>query len=59
LEKSAVVEDSVLGADVVAAAGAAVITSIVDDGCRIGRRAVVGASTTIEPGARLEPGSRA
>jgi len=34
----------VLGAEVVVAAGARVRTSIVDDGCRIGRGAVVGAA---------------
>lgn len=44
VEKGAVVQDSVLGADVVVAAGARVHTSIVDDGCRIGRGAVVGAT---------------
>lgn len=46
VEKGAVVEDSVLGADVVVAAGARVGTSIVDDGCRIGRAAVVGAAVS-------------
>lgn len=44
VEKGAVVEDCVIGADVVVSAGAQVRTSIVDDGCRIGRRAVVGAT---------------
>lgn len=42
VEKGAVVEDCVIGAGVVVAAGAAVRMSIVDDGCRIGRRSVVG-----------------
>lgn len=44
VEKGAVIEDCVIGADVVVSAGAEVRTSIVDDGCRIGRRAVVGAA---------------
>ena len=82
VEKGAVVEDCVLGADVLVAAGARVSTSIVDDGCRLrrgatvgvsaasrrardgdivmlGRDCEVGASAVIEPGARLDPGSRA
>lgn len=45
IEKGAVVEDCVIGADVVVGAGAQVSTSIVDDGCHIGRRAVVGAAS--------------
>jgi glucose-1-phosphate adenylyltransferase len=54
VEKGAVVEDAVLGADVLVAAGARVSTSIVDDGCRIGRGAVVGAAT---PSSRTSDGA--
>ena len=44
VQKGAVVEDSVLGRDVVVEAGSTVRTAIVDDGCRIGRGAEVGAT---------------